>query len=166
MFPSQGPNGIEKSQFETQAADHLVYMHKSPSSDYCELLLGAPKKITGMMSVPVIAKTTAIPAPVAPNITAQVSATSKRTPFLQGLGIPTIRKEINVRQPKLRESSPAADVPASTFENSTHKKPLQILLSTLLLKLQKQKLRSSEDSDPENTDLRQKNQPRLKNLLK
>ena len=69
-----------------------------------------------MLSVPVIAKATAIPAPVATNLTAQVLATAKRTPSPRGLGIPTSCKEINVCQPKLKESSPAADVPASTFE--------------------------------------------------
>ena len=120
LFTSQGPNAIERSQFEAQAADHLVYMRKSLSSEYCELLLGAPKRITGMMSVPVIAKATAIPAPVAPNLTAQVTETAKRTPSPQGLGIPTICKEVIVCQPKLRESLPAADVPATTFENNSN----------------------------------------------
>ena len=73
-----------------------------------------------MMSVPVIAKATAIPAPVAPNLTAQVTATAKRTPSPQGLGVPTICKEVIVCQPKLREYLFAADVPASTFENNSN----------------------------------------------
>ena len=121
LFPSQGPNAIKRSQFETQAAGHLVHMRKSTSSDYGGSLMKASKEVPGLFSVPVIAEANAIQKPIAQNLTVKVSARAKRTPFPGGLALPAIRKEIVGRQPKLRESPPSADIPATTFENNTQK---------------------------------------------
>ena len=59
-------------------------MRKSAGSDYCGSLMDASKKVPGLSSVPVIAEPSAIQKPIAQNLTVQVLARDKRTPYPGG----------------------------------------------------------------------------------